>query len=47
MEFFTSEDAQRQFVLAHGYVPTRRSLFTDPQILQKYPHYQELLRIVD
>jgi multiple sugar transport system substrate-binding protein len=47
IQFFTSEEAQRQFILNAGFVPSRRSLFTDSQIVSKYPHYPELLKIAD
>ncbi|MDJ0801044.1 MAG: ABC transporter substrate-binding protein [Calothrix sp. MO_167.B12] len=47
IQYFTSEAAQRKFILQAGFVPSRRSLFTDPQIVAKYPHYPELLRVVD
>jgi len=47
IQYFTSEEAQRQFVLNSGFVPSRRSLFTDPQIVAKYPHYPKLLEIED
>jgi multiple sugar transport system substrate-binding protein len=47
IQYLTSEQAQRQFILNAGFVPSRRSLFTDPQIVAKYPHYPELLEIED
>ena len=47
IEFFTSEEAQKDFVLKSGFVPSRRSLFTDPEIVAKYPHYPDLLKVVD
>ncbi|WP_016876380.1 ABC transporter substrate-binding protein [Chlorogloeopsis fritschii PCC 9212] len=47
IQYFTSEEAQRQFVLNAGFVPSRRSLFTDPKIVAEYPHYPQLLEIVD
>ncbi|BAY49286.1 putative sugar ABC transporter, solute-binding protein [Scytonema sp. HK-05] len=47
IQYFTSEEAQRQFILNAGFVPSRRSLFTDPQIVSKYPYYPQLLKIVD
>ncbi|AFY53996.1 carbohydrate ABC transporter substrate-binding protein, CUT1 family [Rivularia sp. PCC 7116] len=47
IKYFTSEAAQRKFILEAGFVPSRRSLFTDPQIVAKYPHYPELLKVVD
>jgi multiple sugar transport system substrate-binding protein len=47
IQYFTSEEAQRKLILQSGYVPSRRSLFTDPQIVAKYPHYPQLLQVVD
>ena len=47
IQYFTSEEAQRRFILNAGFVPSRRSLFTDPEIVAKYPHYPQLLKIVD
>lgn len=47
IEFFTSEASQRQFVLEYGYLPSRRSLFTDPQILAKYDYYPQLLEVAE
>lgn len=46
IEFFSSEDAQREYVLATGYVPSRTSLFNDPKIVAKYSHYPKLLSVV-
>lgn len=46
IQFFTSEAAQRNFILNAGFVPSRRSLFTDPEIVAKYPHYPQLLEVV-
>ena len=45
--FFSSEAVQRQLVLATGYVPSRRSLFNDPQIVAKYSHYPAMLEVVE
>jgi multiple sugar transport system substrate-binding protein len=47
IQYFTSEEVQRQFILQGGFVPSRRSLFTDPEIVSKYPHYSQLLKIAD
>ncbi|MBC6420517.1 MAG: ABC transporter substrate-binding protein [Hormoscilla sp. SP5CHS1] len=47
IEYFTSTAAQRQFILKTGYVPSRRPLFTDPEIIAKYPHYPQLLEVVE
>ncbi len=47
IKYFTSEEAQRNFILEAGFVPSRRSLFTDPAIVKKYPHYPKLLKVVE
>lgn len=45
IQFFTREATQQKFVLEQGYVPTRRSVYTNAEVLQKYPHYQQLLAV--
>lgn len=47
IKYFSSREAQRQFILKAGYVPSRRELFTDPEIVAKYPHFPQLLKVVD
>ncbi|RAM52364.1 MAG: ABC transporter substrate-binding protein [Hapalosiphonaceae cyanobacterium JJU2] len=47
IQYFTSEEAQRRFILKAGFVPSRRSLFTDPQIVATYPYYPQLLEVVE
>ena len=47
IQYFTSREAQRRFIFSAGYVPSRRDLFTDPEIVAKYPHYPQLLKVVD
>jgi multiple sugar transport system substrate-binding protein len=47
IEFFTSEASQKEFVLQTGYIPSRKSLFKDPDIVAKYPHYPKLLKVVE
>ena len=46
IQYFTSEEAQRRFILQAGYVPSRRELFADPEIVAKYGHYPQLLEVV-
>lgn len=46
IQYFTSREAQRRFILEAGYVPSRRELFTDPEIVAKYGHYPQLLEVV-
>ncbi|WP_066379631.1 MULTISPECIES: ABC transporter substrate-binding protein [unclassified Anabaena] len=47
IQYFTSEEAQQRFILQSGFVPSRRSLFTNPDIVAKYPHYPQLLKVVE
>ncbi|WP_342055963.1 ABC transporter substrate-binding protein [Crocosphaera sp. Alani8] len=47
IKFFTSEEIQRQYVLATGYVPSRRGLLNDPTIVTKYPYYPQLLEVLE
>lgn len=46
IQYFTSRKAQRRFILQAGYVPSRRELFTDPEIVAKYPYFPQLLEVV-
>ena len=43
IRFFASEAAQRQFILQESYVPTIKTLFTDPEIVQRYPYFPALI----
>ncbi|RZM82311.1 ABC transporter substrate-binding protein [Leptolyngbya iicbica] len=47
VDFFTSRQGQKQFALEYAYVPSRRDLFTDPDILAKFPHYEQLLEVAE
>ena len=53
IKFISSEETQRKFVLATGYVPSRKSLFTDntsvndKTIIGQYPYYPQLLKVVE
>jgi multiple sugar transport system substrate-binding protein len=46
IEFFTSEETQRKFLAETGYVPSRTSLFNDPQLVSQYNYFPDLLEIV-
>jgi multiple sugar transport system substrate-binding protein len=46
VKFFTGREAQRQFVLQVGYLPSRKSLYTDPLVVQQYDYYPDLLDLV-
>lgn len=47
IEYFTSAEALRPFILKTGYLPSRKELFTDSEILTKYPHYSQFLEVVE
>jgi multiple sugar transport system substrate-binding protein len=47
IRFLTSEAAQKRFILNAGYVPSRQKLFTDADVVGKYPHYPQLFDVVN
>lgn len=47
VKFFSSEEAQRKFTLDTGHIPTLRSLYTDPKIVAKYPHFPQMLKVLE
>jgi len=47
VEYFTSREAVKQFVMEYAYVPSHRALFNDADILDRYPHYQQLLEVAE
>ncbi|MBD2020145.1 ABC transporter substrate-binding protein [Leptolyngbya sp. FACHB-36] len=47
IRFMTSQEPQKRFITEAGFVPSRRSLFTDPDVTAKYSHYPQLLEISD
>jgi multiple sugar transport system substrate-binding protein len=40
--YLTSVQAQRQFILETGYIPSRKTLFSDRKIINQYRHFQQL-----
>lgn len=47
VRFFASEQGQKLTALENGHLPTRRSLYNDPDIVAKYPYYPELLQVLE
>jgi multiple sugar transport system substrate-binding protein len=45
IKFLTSELSQRKFALNY-YLPSRTSVFNDPQIVDQHPHYPKLLKVM-
>jgi multiple sugar transport system substrate-binding protein len=46
IQYMTSEDTMKRFVLSTGLIPSYQTLFNDPQILAKFPHFPRLLEAV-
>ncbi|MDB9311487.1 ABC transporter substrate-binding protein [Spirulina sp. CS-785/01] len=46
-KFISSRETQKQYILKTGYVPSRKSLFNDPEVVEKYSHYPQLLEVVE
>ncbi|HAX90362.1 MAG TPA: ABC transporter substrate-binding protein [Cyanobacteria bacterium UBA11370] len=47
IQYLTRPEAQRQLILDTGFLPSRKALFTEPQILKKYPYFKELSQAVE
>ncbi len=47
IQFFIKEESQKKYALANGYVPSLKSLFNDSEIVAKYNHYPELLKVLE
>ncbi|MEG4497238.1 ABC transporter substrate-binding protein [Microcoleus sp. F10-C6] len=47
IQYLTSEETQRKFILQTGLIPSYKSLFTNKEIVAKYPHYPQLLKVVE
>lgn len=47
VQFFTSYDPLREFILKEGYTPSLKALFTDPELTAQYNHFPEMQRIVN
>jgi multiple sugar transport system substrate-binding protein len=46
-QFYASPEGQRISTLENGYLPTRRSLYTDPQIVAKYHYFPDMLEVTE
>lgn len=46
INFFNQPEVQRQYFLETGYVPSRKSLFNDPQLVDKFSYLPNLLQVV-
>lgn len=46
VKYFASPEAQKLMALENGYLPTLRTLYSDAEILAKYPYYADILDVV-
>jgi multiple sugar transport system substrate-binding protein len=46
IQYMTSKETMRRFVLETGLISSYKSLFTEPEIMAKYPHFPQLLEAV-
>ena len=46
IQYMASKETMRRFVLETGLIASYKSLFTDPEIVAKYPHFPKLLEAV-
>lgn len=44
IKYFTSAEVQKEFVLEVGVLPSRKALFADAEIIEKYPFMPDMLR---
>lgn len=46
IQFVTRPEQQKVLYFKNGVIPTRKSLFEDPEILQSSPHYRQLYQVL-
>lgn len=46
IQYMTSEETMKRFVLSTGLIPSYQKLFNDPEIIAKFPHFSQLLEAV-
>jgi len=47
VQFFSSAEPLKGFILKEGYTPSIRQFFTDPQLVAKYPHFPAMQEVVN
>ncbi len=47
VEYFSRAQTQKKYALQTGYVPSRRDLFDDPELVEKYTYLPELLNVIE
>ncbi len=47
IQYFNKPEVQRKFILETGFVPARKSLFNDSNLVEKFPYLPNLFQVVD
>ncbi|PSO65604.1 MAG: ABC transporter substrate-binding protein [Cyanobacteria bacterium QH_2_48_84] len=47
VEFLSKAETQKEYSLRTGYLPSRRALYTNPELVAKYPYFPELLKVIE
>lgn len=47
VKYFSRAETQKKYALKTGYVPSRRDLFNDPELVEKYSYLPELLNVIE
>lgn len=47
VQFLTSAEALRGFILKEGYTPSIRQFFTDPELVSRYSHFPQMQEVVE
>ncbi|MFW6359789.1 MAG: ABC transporter substrate-binding protein, partial [Chroococcales cyanobacterium] len=47
IEYFSSAKTQKQYSLEHGYAPSRKALYTDPDLVAEYSYFPQLLEVIE
>jgi len=47
VQFFTSAEIQKKLSIAGAYLPTRRDLYNDKELLQRYEYFPLILKILE
>ena len=47
VKYFSKAETQKKYALKTGYVPSRRELFNDAELVEKYSYLPELLNVIE
>jgi multiple sugar transport system substrate-binding protein len=47
VKYFSRAETQKKYALKTGYVPSRRELFNDPELVEKYSYLPDLLNVIE